>query len=520
MNAWTRHCANRCASLLAVSTLLLTAGATVYAGTFAIKVSNVSLGLGILYPGQSTSLSYSLSGSGANVAGGIANVKIQFLTGTTVAKTITINGGDVGARPGANTFTINAADIPSGGPYTVRVTATGGSVVAADYVKVSSTTDPFLQFYNPRGVDVNRITGDANKGRIYVTEGGGGPTPNRTTVDGLYILNPDLTPTFSNPKATNADIGTVYGPWGPTSNSPFRPYVMPDGNILIPDSSDAHCGLFAADANGDNFKAFFAYPFPPGGSRTNDALSIVYDSLGNALYGSTASVWIEGTGAGRILYAGGEDLSPGNSIQKYAVGTGTQDLATIPTAFTTFSALNWYLDFVRDSAGNTYLVSDAVNDANKLDASGNPIATLPSTGTAYLGMCIDDTRNIILIGGEDGTVYKTTKTFDTVTPLFTGLGVNVRDVAIDAEGWIYALDSGDTFLHVWAPAGTYAVPNGTTDSAQTLTIVGSPTPGDVSPVGASGLFVGPNGKRYGDGKVNVQDAVAVLRIAAGLDQVP
>lgn len=520
MNALKRLCAIRFVGVLAAGTLLLCIGVTADAGTFAIKVSNVALGLGILYPGQSTTLTYTISGVGANVTGGLINVKIQFLTGTTAVKTITINAGDVGAKSGANSYTVNAADLPAGGPYTVRVTATGGSITGTDYIPVSSSTDPNLQFDNPRGIDINRITGDPNKGRIYVTEGGGGPTANRTTVDGLYILNPDLTPAFANPKATNNDIGTILGPWGSTANSPFRPYVTPEGSLIITDSSDAHCGVFTTDANGDNMKAYFAFPFPPGGSRTNDALSIVYDSVGNALYGSTAAIWMEGSGASRVVYAGGEDLSPGNSIQKYAVGTGTQDLATIPTAFTTFSAVNWYLDFVRDAAGNTYVVSDATDDANKLDPSGNQIATLPATGTAYLGMCIDEARNMILIGGENGTVYKTTKAFDAVTPLFTGLGQNVRDVAIDPEGWIYALDSGDTTLHVWAPAGTYPVPNGTADGSQTLTIVGAAIPGDVSPVGPTGLFVGPNGKRYGDAKVNFQDAVAVLRIAAGLDQVP
>jgi len=309
----------------------------------------------------------------------------------------------------------------------------------------------------------------------------------------------------------------VLGPWGGTANSPFRPYVAPDGSLLLPDSSDGHCGLFAADANGENVKAFFAYPYPPGGSRDND---LVYDSANNPLYGSVAGVWLEGTGASRVLYAVGEDVYPGNSVQKYAVGTGTQDLAIIPTAFTGFSAWNWYADMVRDSAGNTYIVSDGLNDANKLDSNGNLVATLPATGANYLGICIDEASDTILIAATNATVYKTTKAFDTVTPLITGLGGNVRDVALDAENWVYALDSSSELLHVFAPPGTYAVPNGTADASQTLSIVAYPTPGDLAPVGPTGLFIGPFGRKYGDNVINVQDAVAVLRIAAGLDTVP
>ncbi|HEY3414098.1 MAG TPA: hypothetical protein VGM51_13740 [Armatimonadota bacterium] len=516
MNVWKRHCANRCAIPLAVGALLLFTGSMAFAGSFAIKVSNLTLGLTVLYPGQSTTLSYTLAGAGANVAGGIANVKIDFLSGSTSVKTLTIPGGSIGATPGANTVTLNAADIPAGGPYAIRVTATGGSVTATGYIPVSNPNDPNMQFNSPRGIDINRITGSPNKGRIYVTEGAGGSLANRTTVDGVYILNPDLTPAFATPKVTSADIGAL-GPWAASANSPFRPSVTPDGSILITDASDPHCALFAADANGDNPKAFFAYPYPVGGSRDNN---LVYDSLNTPLYGSVSNAIVEGTGTSRVVYTSDEDLAPGNSLHKYAIGTGTQDLAIVPTGVTSFSGVNWYEDFARDSAGNFYLVSDATDDANKLDANGNLVATLPSTGTLYMGICIDEARDMILIGGENGTVYQTNKAFTTVTPLFTGLGSLVRDVAIDPEGWVYAVDSTDATLHVWAPAGTYAIPNGAADGSQTLTIVASPVPGDVSPIGPTGLFVGPNGKRYGDAKVTVQDAVEVLRIAAGLEMGP
>ncbi|HOC31759.1 MAG: hypothetical protein GYA63_06505 [Armatimonadetes bacterium] len=507
---------NGIAALVATGVLIFTVGGSALAGSFAIRVSNVQVSLGTLYPGQTTTVSYAVGGASTNIPGGLVNVKIEFLSGATVVKTFTFAAGQPGAQPGANVVVINAADLPSGGPYTVRVTATGGTITAPDWLKVSSPTDPNMQFLNPRGVDVNRITGSPYLGRIYVTEGGGGATANRTTVDGLYILNPDLTPAFPTPKATSADIG-VNGPWGGTANSPFRPYVMPDGNLLIPDSSDGHCGLFWTDGNGDDFKAFFAYPYPPGGSRTNDA---VFDNLGNIIYGSTAAVWVEGTGANRVMYAVSEDVPPFNTLMKYAIGAGTQDLAIVPELVGYYSAGNWYMDFVRDSAGNFYVVSDSMDNADKLSSDGTIIASLPSTGATYLGICIDDARNEILIAATNGTVYKTTKAFNTVTPLFTGLGNNVRDVAIDNEHWIYAIDSSDSFLHVWAPAGTYPVPDGVASAAQTVTVIGNPTPGDVWPVGPGGLFTGPNGTKYGDGSVTIQDAAYALRIAAGLNTVP
>ena len=47
-----------------------------------------------------------------------------------------------------------------------------------------------------------------------------------------------------------------------------------------------------------------------------------------------------------------------------------------------------------------------------------------------------------------------------------------------------------------------------------------PVPGDIAPVGPSGINTGRTGARYGDGLVNIEDATLALRVFAGLNTVP
>jgi hypothetical protein len=47
-----------------------------------------------------------------------------------------------------------------------------------------------------------------------------------------------------------------------------------------------------------------------------------------------------------------------------------------------------------------------------------------------------------------------------------------------------------------------------------------PIPGDISPVSDDGAYVGPNGHKYGDGKLDLTDAAYLLRVLSGLNTVP
>lgn len=490
--------------------------AFVNAGTLSFKVTDVQIAPPEINTQSSVTVSYRLSGSGFGIPGGLSGVNVELMSSGSVVKAFHYYPGEPGGWQGLNTISLTPADLPPPGTYTVRVSAQGIDATAPDYVRISDPANPDLQFANPRGVDVNRVPGSLFQGRIYVTEGAGGTTANRTTVDGVYVLNPDLTPAFPQPKATSALIGSL-GPWGSSANSPYRPYVDTEGKVYITDVSDPHAGLFVADGNVDNVSAFFAYPYPPGGSRSSAGLVKV--SSGASVYGGTSGIWVEGAGATRDVYTTDEDVPPGNSIWKRTVPAGALNNAVRPTLVATPAGADWVADLVRDSAGNTFAVSLATDDARKFDASGALVATLPSTGTGYYGICIDEPNGALYLATNDGRILRTDLALSEPEVIWYGSGAAVRDVSFDAEGWLFALNGTDKRLDVLA-LGDFIVADASATSPGTLTIQRAPIPGDIAPVGPAGLYAGENGQRYGDDKVDVSDAVYILRLVHGLAPEP
>lgn len=488
--------------------VLLPAAAFAAKPTVTTGLSDVGLDRSALQAGQTLQVTYTVSGATSD-----QGVKIEFVKDGTVAKTQTFAAGTPETTPGTHSALVDTSGLPNGS-YTVRVSAPAG--VLASYARVSDSS-PQIHFSNPRGVDVNNITGSPAFGRIYVTEGQGATTGGRTTVEGLYMLNPDLTEVAGSPKATNADLEAAgVDDWGATNNSPFRVVLGPDGHAYITDWSDPHSGIFETDADGNNFAPVL---FFPNGDHGNGL--VMNNNDGSPMYGSNSSIWVEGTGADRTFYTADEDLTPGNSIWKYAVPDGETSANVSPTLAVdmTGKSSTSYEDVVRDSDGNFYVVANATNQAFKLDPTGALIAKLPDTGDGYTGIAIDNAKNVIAISSNAGRVYLTDKSFATVksTIKITNSTGN-RDVALDADDWIYVVNSFDELLYVFAAPGT-SVPGAQASAATALSVL-SPVPGDISPVGPTGLFTGPNGGRYGDGKVTVQDAVDVLRVAAGLQQLP
>lgn len=524
-----KHCGSRARRPILAAAALCFIGAPGFAGTLITNVNDVQLSLSAVYPGQDVKVSYNLSGTGLNVTGGLTGVKIEVLNGATPVKTVNIPPGDPGTLRGENTVSIAANDVPKGGPYTVRVTATGGSVTTTGWTAVSSTDDMNLRFTGPRGLDVNRNAGSAARGRVYLTEGTGGlVTGTRVTADGVYLLNPDLTPVFPEARAQAADIATVAnGGWTSSSHSPFRVYVAPDSRVFITDAADAHPAVIETDPDVSTITNVF---YNPVDARSTKGL--VTDLSGNQVFGDTTSIWVDGSGAGRVIYAAIQEIAPENSIWRYDAPAGATDVNQIPLPVTTppitpGRATPWWNDFVRDSDGNFYIVNAGDNNAWKTDKDGVLLATLPLPTTAptgnppgATGICIDNAKNIILMCTGDGQVLQTNKDFLATTAVISGLGALNRDVALDDDGWIYVANETDKALYVFAPAGTLNFQSGTASAAGTLSVPSAPLSGDIAPVGPSGVNIGLNGQRYGDGKVDILDAAYSLRVAAGLSPLP
>jgi streptogramin lyase len=483
-----------------------------FAGVFTSRVGNVQLSHTLLYTNQELILSYELSGTAIGTTG-LSGVAVELLKSGSPVKTYNFAPGAPGTLPGANVVRLPLADVPAGGPYEVRV-KTAGAITLADYTRVSDPGDPNVQFVSVRGLDVNRNVGSAAYGRIYVTEGTGGPTKGRNVVDGVYVLNPDLTPTFPTVMLPAATAG-----WTGSTHSPFRVYIGPDSTVWLTDAADAHPMVYFADPDLTTITPLFATP-PSGGTKKSDGLIL---DAGNAeVFGDTTSIWIEGSGATRKVYCAIQEIQPRDSVFMYEIPEGESMVSQVPTLVAdppVSGSTVWYNDFVRDSAGNTYVVNISTPQAWKFDSTGALVATL-EIGSGSAGICIDEAKDVILLCTQDGRVMKTNKEFATAEPLLTGLGAINRDVAVDGEGWIYVANETDHALHVFAPAGTYTVVPGTATAAQTLTVGAQPPAGDIAPVSPAGLYVGPTGQRYGDGKVDLADAAWSLRVFAGLNTLP
>lgn len=513
-----RQFRDRCPSISAAVLAAALVVPTASAAPFVVRAADVTIAQDTVFPGQKVTLTYSLIGPAANVAGGYTNVKVELLKDSVIAKTITIPAGSPGATPGPNTVELPMEQLPEGGPYTVRVTPTGAAVTATDYLRVSNPNDPNTQFVGPRGVDVNRIAGHPAFGRIYVTEGTGGLTKNRVTRDGVYALNADLSPAFPGAKATSDDIGDL-GPWTGSTHSPFRVYVAPTGNVYITDAADAHPMVIRADADLNTFAPLF--------DRTGlvqEALGLVRNANGDPVFGDTTSIWMESSGANRKYYLAIQEMPPNSSVWEYSVPEGATPAPQPSIAVETGYAFNeWYTDFVKDAQGNFYVTNlqNTAKPAQKF-VDGWDVHVLPAAdpATTYYGIAIDEARDTILLASNDGRIMKTNKAFNSVTPLITGLGKEVRDVAMDADGWVYAVSTTDQTLSVFAPPGSYTGAGVAGAAARTLSVVGAPLAGDIWPVGPTGLFLGQNGNRYGDGKVDLNDAIYSLRVSAGLATLP
>lgn len=483
------------------------------AGDLRISVNNVALSSASASPTTGVTLSYTIGGDGMNVPGALQSVDIKFTPVAGPAKTITRYPGETGALPGPNAVPFYGPDLPLPGVYTVSVAANGVNVSATDYFEVSAADDANLKFTNANGIDINRVPGGVHHGWMYVAEGAAGTIGTRTTQEGVYLINSDLTPRSTTPRATNSDIGTL-GPWAASVNSPFRVHVAPDEQVYITDSSDAHSALFVATPDVLNVQPVFAYPAPAGGSRATSG--VVKNSSGVSLYGSTSSVWVEGTGTTRTIYTTDEDLSPANSLWKRTVPAGATATAVAPALVASFTGSTWIQDFVRDSLGNSYLVSSTKDDAHKFGLTGLLLATLPPNSTGYFGISIDEPRDYLFLSTTDGRVFRTTTAFNESEAVIEGLGSPVRDVATDAEGWVYALDGGNQRLRAFAGPGDYTIAGSTAQAPSTLQVTPDPLPGDIAPIGPSGIYTGSGGVHYGDGKVDLLDAIAVAEKALGL----
>ncbi len=349
------------------------------------------------------------------------------------------------------------------------------------WTQYSSDTNLIDKFYSPRGVAVNRNASSSSFGTIYVSNSTAGSTANpvRASLRGFYGVRADQT------EIVSGQTGGVA--WPVSANSPFKVTVAPDSRLYISDYSDAHSGVWRAPANLLGAYDEMLYNVNRAGS------GLVLNPDSTPLHGSIPSVWVEGTGAGTMMYTMDEDLPDAGvapyphergDIKRYPVGTGTSYTGAYATVVRDGTPspdgviLNGQMDFVRAADGSWWATqSRAVGQ----DIPGTPALThWADGGTAplfnsgnvqdYNGDGLDDFvlgggygdldiwGHYLALGGQSGVGVFVIDISNPDAPLVvatipqTGLS---RDVSFDAAGNLYVVSNSSETLRIWSPGGDW-----------------------------------------------------------------
>ncbi len=393
-----------------------------------------------------------------NIQGG----SISISDGTNVVHSIPLGA----LAKGVQSIEVPYETVP-GGEYSWDVTV---QTTAVDRpVKISDNTWPQLQFYSPRGVAVDNSFESEYFGRVYASETSGGKVTNRTTNDGIYILNSALQ------DITNQDSTAYNGnvPWV-GSASPMRLTVAPDGKVYLADFSDAHPGVWIMDPA--NPSETFAPVFSQTLTKSSTGLA---SNNGVNVHGSIPHIYVLGTGADTKLYTFDEDYvdatatNTGNILQ-YNIGELTTPWDSAPSAIIYSDGANGNLQqnfnssLAPDGRGgwwlSQYRASDMapipslihVNTQGMVDFNSGTMPTL--IGNSYTGgMAVNHDGTRLAMGsqnevkifdvtyGEDGVPVLTR--IYTINP---AMGSNTAGLAFDMAGNVYVISNSSERLGVWA----------------------------------------------------------------------
>lgn len=242
--------------------------------------------------------------------------------------TVLVKEVSYGAKAkGANSVELDLTSV-NGTGLTWAVEATGPSTATDSPVNFVNYTDKTVQYGAPTDVKVDNDTESEFFGRVYVLNAIGKGTDNRTTTDGLYVLDAALTDVTS--QGDNAYDGGIT--WGGSSTSgsvasPHRMALDEEGNIFVCDWSDGNSGAWYVAANNLNgeWKPVF------GGTRNGDGLA---SEGGVAIHGSLSAIEVAGKGEERTLYTYDEDYTIDGThsvLNSYKIGTLANPWAVAPT---------------------------------------------------------------------------------------------------------------------------------------------------------------------------------------------
>lgn len=334
------------------------------------------------------------------------------------------------------------------------------------------------KFEHPRGVVVDRNPASPAFGRIYVANARGNATTGgdyvRTVYQGIYMLNADDTVALDTGEfPRTAGLAFTAG----NTASPTRLVIgKDDGQLYLCDWSDPSGGLWVTD---------------PDVTTGMNVFDVVGD-LGYGAYnhGSVPAAWVEGhAGVDLKVFSVDEDMSPGDSLWRYDVDnaalpfTGTPTLLISPT----INGASQTMDVVRGGSSNYFFMTQrrsAGNEANLwvFDGDGTLITNSLTASRAFTGnpASVDILRETLAVDlAPDGSTLALLRANVTPTVLLVGLtngvfdlgatngfnvgslSVNNRDLAYDAVGNIYVVNSSGEWLRIFSKGGSTVVTTGT-----------------------------------------------------------
>jgi N-acetylmuramoyl-L-alanine amidase len=389
------------------------------------------------------------------------DVKINIIKNNEIVKVIPVGP----LSKGQNNVSGNFDGIPVG-QYSWSVTAQANPIDRP--LKFSDNNQAQMQFFSPRGVAVDNSFESDFFGRVYATETTPGTIGNRTTKDGIYILNSALQ------DITNQGAESYAGQiiWG-AGSSPMRLCVAPDGQVYITDWSNTHPGVWIM--NPANPTAAFKPVF--------DGLTLAASGLssnnGVNVHGSIAHCWVLGTGTDTKLYTFDEDYvdatatSVGNVLQ-YNIGKLDTPWQSAPSAVVYNDALNGNLQqnmnscIAPDNHGgwwiSQYRATDAANVPSLIHIDTNGIVNFNSgmtptlIGNSYTGgMAVNQDGTVLAMGCQDEVkVFAITFASNGVPSLSLlhsikpAMGSNTPGISIDRAGNVYVISNSSERLGVWA----------------------------------------------------------------------
>ena len=184
-------------------------------------------------------------------------------------------------------------------------------------------------FWGPRGAEAITDQSNANFGDLLIASGANVPSTHGSPkvadydIQGIYILNSDMTLDGGTTSSAYATGNSAAGYGGLSSSSLYRPHLDPtEGKLWIGSYSDA--SLFVKQGDDQFSAASIHTPLGPGA---------------NSWWGDTNTLGVcaFGTGGSRVLYGPAEDYNPSGcgykDLLRWDIGATDDDYDTTPVLF-------------------------------------------------------------------------------------------------------------------------------------------------------------------------------------------